>query len=343
MSIEPVAQAAAPRKARSLRRVPTDSLPIQRRRSGRKGAHKFDYLLNGKKIADEETVSRLNALAVPPAYVDVRYASDPLAHIQAIGRDGAGRLQYRYHAEWEKIREARKARHLVRLGKVMPRLRRAFARHLKGDEPTRAFACTALIELIASSGIRPGNEEYMRRHGSRGAATLLKSDLRINGSRITLSFRAKGGKDIVKELRSPRLARALNVIRGLPGERLFQFRNGDGEARTLSPRDANEFLRETAGVQISLKDFRTLCASARVVSKLARIKPEKKPQARHKQVLEAVKEAADDLGNTPTICRKSYVPDVIVEAFERGDLDKLAPPKASAAAEQMVAKIIAKD
>ncbi len=342
MSAQAIEATVPPHKTRPLRRIPTDSLPIERRRRGREGAYKFDYLLGGKKIADAQTIDRLNALAVPPAYTDVRYADDPQAHIQAIGRDAAGRLQYRYHADWEKVREARKAKHLERLAKVFPRLRRSFAQHLKSDAATRAFACAALIELIAASGIRPGSEEYLQRYGSRGAATLLKSDVRVSGQRISLSFNAKGGKAFVKEVRSQRLARAIGVLRSVPGDRLFQFRGDDGQARIVTARDANDFLRDTAGVKISLKDFRTLCASARVLRRLARAKPEEKPQARRKQVLEAVKEAAEELGNTPTICRKSYIPGAIIEAFERGELDKLVPQKEVAGAERIVAKIVAK-
>ena len=113
-------------------------------------------------------------LAVPPAYEDVRYARDPTAHLQATGRDAAGRLQYRYHPEWEKVREARKARRLAALAEVLPRIRRSVGQHLAAAAPTREFACAAVIELVARIAIRPGSENHARQRGTRGASTLLK-------------------------------------------------------------------------------------------------------------------------------------------------------------------------
>ena len=138
---------------------------------------------------------RLAALAVPPAYVDVLYAADPSAHIQAIGRDGAGRLQYRYHPDWQRVREMRKARRLARLAEVLPQIRRSIARHLGASEPTRAFTLAAVIDLVARSAIRPGSEQYARLRGTRGAATLLKSNVSVYGETVRLSFRAKGDMD----------------------------------------------------------------------------------------------------------------------------------------------------
>ena len=125
------------------------------------------------------TRARLKRLAVPPAYEDVLYATDPRAHIQAIGRDAAGRLQYRYHADWEKVREQRKARRLQRLVEALPRIRRAVNKHLGAAEPTREFALAAVIELVACSAIRAGSESYAKANGTRGAATLLKSNIAV--------------------------------------------------------------------------------------------------------------------------------------------------------------------
>src|SRR6185436_11916234 len=136
-----------------LRYVGTDELTIRRKRVG----ESFTFVsARGRTIRDELTRARLNRLAVPPAYEEVLYAADPRAHIQAIGRDAAGRLQYRYHADWEKVREQRKARRLRRLVEALPRIRRAVNKHLRAAEPTREFALSAVIELVACSAIRPG-------------------------------------------------------------------------------------------------------------------------------------------------------------------------------------------
>jgi DNA topoisomerase I len=313
--------AAAMARRLGLRLVARDALSIRRRRRG-KG---WSYLHpDGRVIRDRALIDRLTRLAVPPAYEHVLYASDERAHLQAIGRDAAGRLQYRYHPEWEKVREVRKARRLARLADVLPRIRRSIGQHLAGAAPTREFALAAVIELVARSAIRPGGEDYARLNGTRGAATLLKSNVAVYGEAITLTFRSKGGKTIEKEFTSPRLATAIATLRELPGRRLFQYRGEEGTARRVTAREVNGFLREIADVNISLKDFRTLLASASALEALARTQPAESARRRRKQVLDAVRAVADDLANTPAICRKSYVHDTVVAAFEDGVLERFA-------------------
>ena len=279
---------------------------------------------NGAHIRCARTIRRLHAMAVPPAYREVRYAPDPNSHLQAVGRDAAGRLQYRYHADWEKVREHRKAHRLAKLVAALPKIRRNVSMHLAGEEPTREFALSAVIELIARTAIRPGNESYARLNGTRGATTLLKSNVTLEDDSFVLTFKAKGGKAVRKECNAAKLVRAISILRGLPGKRLFQYRDATGIVRTVSTATVNAFLREIAGIRISLKDFRTLMASAVVLESLSRISPAKSARGRKRQVLEAIRAAADQLSNTPAICRKSYVHDTIVTAFEDGILERFA-------------------
>jgi DNA topoisomerase I len=279
---------------------------------------------NGTKIRHEPTIRRLNRMAVPPAYRDVRYSPDPNSHLQAVGIDAAGRLQYRYHADWEKVREQRKAHRLARLVGALPKIRRNVSAHLAGDEPTREFALSAVIELIARTAIRPGNESYAKLNGTRGATTLLKSNVTLEDDSFVLTFKAKGGKAVRKECDAAKLVRAIGILRTLPGKRMFQYRDASGTIRTVSTTTVNGFLREIAGIKISLKDFRTLMASAVVLESLSRISPAASARGRKKQVLQAVRAAADELSNTPAICRKSYVHDTIVTAFEDGILERFA-------------------
>ena len=289
--------------------------------------------------------ARLKRLAVPPAYEEVLYAADPRAHIQAIGRDAAGRLQYRYHPDWEKVRERRKARRLQRLVEALPRIRRTINKHLATAEPTREFALAAVIELVACSAIRPGSESYAKDNGTRGAATLLKSNVEVQGTRIALKFRAKGGKRIEKEFQCPRAAMAINVLRALPGARLFQYPTSDGQTRAVTATEVNTFLREIAGVKISLKDFRTLSASAAALEALAHIEPAASERGRRRQVKDAVTAVSEELANTPTICRKSYVHQTVVAAFEKGKLakfsDLLKRRRSPAHREQLLAQVVA--
>jgi DNA topoisomerase-1 len=317
----PTADVLALMKSAGLRHVAAGALSIRRRRCGRG----WIYLgPDDRRIADHVTVRRLARLAVPPAYQDVLYAEDPAAHLQAIGRDSQGRLQYRYHPGWEKVREIRKARRLARLADALPRIHRSLGQHLAAMEPDRHFTFAAVIELVARSAIRPGSESYARLRGTRGAATLLKSNVTIYGETITLSFRGKGGKKIIKEFTAPRLARVIAVLQQLPGRRLFQFRGENGDVRHVNAQEVNAFLREIAGMPISLKDFRTLVASASVFEMLARAEPGASEGKRRKQVLEAIRAAAETLTNTPAICRKSYVHQSVVTAFEEGTLEQFA-------------------
>src|ERR1700744_3467843 len=299
---------------------------------------------NGTAIRHAGTIRRLNRMAVPPAYQEVRYSPDPNSHLQAVGRDAAGRLQYRYHADWEKVREQRKAHRLAKLVAALPKIRRNVSAHLPGEEPTREFALSAVIELIARTAIRPGNESYARLNGTRGATTLLKSNVTLEDDSLVLTFKAKGGKAVRKECNAAKLVRAIGILRTVPGKRMFQYRDANGVVRAVSTTSVNAFLREIAGIKISLKDFRTLMASAVVVESLSRITPAVSQRGRKRQVLDAIRAAADQLSNTPAICRKSYVHDTIVTAFEDGILERFAATmkgqRSQSKREQLLAQVV---
>ena len=299
---------------------------------------------NGTQIRHAGTIRRLHSMAVPPAYAEVRYSPDPNSHLQAVGRDAAGRLQYRYHSDWEKVREHRKAHRLAKLVAALPRIRRNVSMHLSGEEPTREFALSAVIELIARTAIRPGNESYARLNGTRGATTLLKSNVTLEDDSVVLTFKAKGGKAVKKECNAAKLVRAVGILQSIPGRRMFQYRDASGVVRTVSTTTVNAFLREIAGIKISLKDFRTLMASAVVLESLSRISPAKSARGRKRQVLEAIRAAADRLSNTAAICRKSYVHDTIVTAFEDGILERFAATmkgcRSQKKREQLLAQVV---
>src|SRR5262245_16899409 len=192
-----------------LKYVTADMLSISRRPRGRS----FAFIdANGAPITDAKTVRRLRSLAIPPAYREVICAADPAAHIQAIGRDAAGRLQYRYHPRWEEVREARKARRLLRLLDRLPAVRRRVHRSLRSRQPTREFALAAVIALVSVTAIRAGRETHARTHGTRGAATLLKSDVSVSGGRVRLSFPGKGGKRIEKTFDERKVAGVLKLL-----------------------------------------------------------------------------------------------------------------------------------
>ena len=320
--------------------VSPEALTLRRQRCG-KG---FSFVTRtGAVVRDAGEIRRLKALAVPPAYVNVRFASDEAAHLQAVGEDAAGRLQYRYHPKWTEVREVLKARRLAGLAKALPAIRRAVGRGLAADEVDRRFAAACVIELVWLTAIRAGSEEYARDHGTRGATTLLKSNVKLaDKGVVALAFNAKGGKATTKEVRSARFHAAIARLLELPGRRLFQHREPSGEVRMVRAAEVNAFLQEIAGRRISLKDFRTLVASSGALQALAATAPGDSAAKRRRQVRDAVVEIAEELSNTPTVCRTSYVHDAVVAAFEAGALRRTKKSRSPVAQAELLARIVAK-
>lgn len=300
-----------------LRIISPHELDIRRCRRGRG----FSYVdSSGRRITDKAILARLRSLAVPPAYEQVRIASDEWAHIQAVGRDEAGRLQYRYHPEWERRRENRKARHVVDLLRTLPKIRAAIRRDLASPKLDRNKAIACAVALIDTTHIRVGGAAYARENGSRGAATLLKRHVTIKADRVELRFRGKGGKVVRASAQDAALARALSRMRLLAGPRLFQFIAADGTRHPIGADDINAYLREISGIDITAKDLRLLGASKWAVQELAALTPAPSTSGRKRQIAAVMRRVSSLLVNTPAVTRKSYVPTLIVNAFKTGKL-----------------------
>lgn len=313
---------------RGLALIGVGDLKLRRRRCGR-GFHFIDE--NGTILRNKATLARLKSLAVPPAYQNVRLAADPQAHLQAVGEDAAGRTQYRYHPQWQEVREAAKSERLADLARALPDIQKAVRRRLARRDDSLDYVNAAVVHLVETTALRAGGESYARERGTRGATTLLKSNIQIDGKRLSLRFRAKGSKLVVRKVDNQRLAAALKQLLALPGRRLFQHRKDDGSVRPVRASDVNAFLREISGRQISLKDFRTMLASVGVLETLAATEPGTNERTRRSQVRSAVAAAAEELSNTPTVCRTSYVHESVVAAFERGALPRLVKQGSSPA------------
>ena len=239
--------------------VESSELGLRRRRCG-KG---FSYLdPSGRTVRDKAVRARIKALAIPPAWTDVCIAQDDSAHIQAIGRDAEGRLQYRYHPEWEHVRSSGKERRLLRFGSALPRVRSAVKAALAGSGVTRTKVIAAVVRLIDVALLRPGYDEYARERGGRGAATLLKKDVAVEGDKIVVEFKGKGGKQIKQEVEDRSLARVVRNLAAFGGRRLFKAPDGNGAERPITAREVNSFIAKATGINISAKDFRTFRASA---------------------------------------------------------------------------------
>ena len=299
--------------------VGPEDLTIVRRRAG-KGFCYFDA--EGRRIADKAVVARINSLAIPPAYQDVRVASDAGYHLQAVGRDEAGRMQYRYHPDWDAVRETRKVERLDRVIEALPKLRRAVARDMASPKLSRRKALATAVGLIDETHIRVGSESYLRSNKAHGASTLLKRHVRVRGETVELSFRGKGGKDISLAMRSGRLARALTRVASLPGRRLFQYRDEAGKVRRVTSVDVNAYIREITGLPVTAKDLRQLGASATAAEELVAIEPATSETGRRRQLAAVMRAISERLANTPAVVRKSYVHAVVVESFASGALAK---------------------
>ncbi|MBI1180198.1 MAG: DNA topoisomerase IB [Alphaproteobacteria bacterium] len=324
-----------------LEKTSAADLPILRRRCGR-GFTYFDG--KGRRICDPAQLDRIRKLAIPPAYEEVHIADSERAHLQAVGRDQAGRLQYRYHGDWETVREEQKAEQLVALCAALPRLRRRVRADLAlpGVPARKALAGVAM--LIDRTHIRIGCEDYVHSGRSRGAATLLKRSIRCReGGRIDVRFRGKGGKMLEFSAKAPLLCRAVPGWLELPGTRLFQYRGDDGRVHRATAAAANAYLRRITDAPVSAKTFRSLAASALALERLAGVEPGPKPTARRRQVKAVMADIAAMLGNTPAVVRKSYVHGRVLEAFEAGLLpdlfDRTRPVRLLARREAALARL----
>lgn len=305
------------RKA-GLIRACIDELPLSRRRCG-KG---FLYInAKGKPVRDDAILARVRSLAIPPAYTEVRIAAHPQHHIQAVGRDDAGRLQYLYHPDWEQVREARKTDRLAALSAALPSLRRRIARTLRKDGAPAEKTLAAAVALIDRSHIRVGCSAYVRSGRSRGAATLLKRHVTRDGDHILLRFHGKRRQEMECRFYAPALARVVGELMDIPGRRLFQYLDGGGKIRRISSADVNRYLQSVTGAEISAKDFRTLTGTAEAAERLCGIEPADSKRERARQTADVMREVAALLGNTPAVARKSYVHPRLIGAFEAGKLD----------------------
>jgi DNA topoisomerase-1 len=271
---------------------------------------------DGKVIDDTCQVDRIRALAIPPAWKSVWICADDRGHIQATGRDARGRKQYIYHRDFRAHRDADKFGHVIGFAEALPALRRRVRQDLGSRVLSREKVIAAVVDLLELTLIRVGNDEYARANGSFGLTTLRDRHVAINGSNLRFIFTGKSGKEWRVTVRDRRLARVVKACQDLPGQRLFQYVDEAGERRSVTSTDVNAYLREATGRDVTAKDFRTWAASVLAARRFHELGVDGPPP---KVVLKALlAEVAARLGNTPTICRKSYIHPEILRQCERG-------------------------
>jgi DNA topoisomerase-1 len=288
---------------------------IRRRRAGRG----FVYLgPGGRRIRDARTLRRIRALVIPPAWRDVWISPITGGHLQAVGRDARGRKQYRYHPRWRTVRDETKYARMLDFARALPRIRARVARDLARPGLPREKVLATIVRLLETTLIRVGNEEYVRVNRSFGLTTLRTRHVDVTGTAVRFEFRGKGGKVHAVGVRDPRVARVVRRLQDLPGQELFQYLDAGGVRRAIGSADVNAYLREIVGKDFTAKDFRTWAGTVLAAVALAETRTFATAREGRRNVVRAIERVAARLGNTPAICRKSYVHPVVLEAYQDG-------------------------
>ena len=305
-----------------LRYVNDDSPGIRRVKRGRS----FGYIdPEGRAIRDAETLARIKALAIPPAWTEVWICPRADGHIQATGRDDRGRKQYRYHARWRSVRDEAKYGRTLAFGRALAKIRRATERDLKLPGLPRRKVLAAVVRLLETTLIRIGNDEYARDNHSFGLTTMRDRHARVKGATVEFRFRGKSGINHTVSIDDRRLARVVGRCQELPGQELLQYLDDDGEIRDIGSDDVNEYLRAIAGEEFTAKDFRTWAGTVLAMIALQEFEAfDSQAQAR-KNIVRAIESVARRLGNTPSVCRKCYIHPGILDAYLDGTTLELAP------------------
>ena len=290
-----------------------------KRKGGKSTGFRYEDA-HGRAVRDRKQLARIDALRIPPAWRDVHIAASPRAAIQAWGFDVKGRKQYRYHERAVARREQRKYYRMRRLARDLPMIRDALYTQLgSGRELTRDRVAAGVVRLISKGFFRPGNERYTRENHTFGITTLNKGHVTVEGSAIAFAFRGKSNKEQRRVVVDRKLAKLVQALLRTPGTRLFRYLS-DGAWHNLTQRDVNDYVRRLTPARYSAKDFRTWGGTLRVAMVLSDLGPAANGREAKKNVVLAVRLVAAELGNTPAICRGSYVhPIVLARYLDHGD------------------------
>ncbi|MEO8314300.1 MAG: DNA topoisomerase IB [Pseudomonadota bacterium] len=300
----------------------SDSVPgIRRYRRKSKQISFFYKTPSGRPLKDRVTLKRIGSLAIPPAYEEVWICPDPRGHIQATGRDARGRKQYRYHPQWRASKDEIKHGRMVDFGRQLPKLRRALQADLKKAGMPREKVLALVLSLMDATHERVGNAEYARSNGSFGLSTLL--DRHAHFARTghgMLRFPGKSGTVHEVPIDDKRLAALVRKCQHLPGQHLFQYVDEDGVTHSIDSGQVNDYLRQHVGGDFSAKDFRTWHATLQAYQLLQHMR---RPQpctdsACRRALKKVICEVAEQLRNTPAVCRKSYINPVVLTAWQEG-------------------------
>ena len=300
-----------------LRRADCSAPGLRRRRRGRG----WEYLdQHGRRVTERDTIARINALVIPPAWQDVWICPYPMGHIQAIGTDAAGRKQYLYHPDWRRRRDTQKFDRMLEFARSLPRIRERCAEDLALADMTRERVLACATRLLDRGFFRMGSEDYAERNETYGLATMQKHHVKLDGDTITFDYAAKGGKRLVQYVIDQDAAEVVARLkrRRAGGPELLAYKAGKAWVDVKST-DINDYIKSVSGGDFSAKDFRTWNATVLAAVGLAvSTEAAKTKTARKRAKSRAVQEVADYLGNTPAVARGSYIDPRVFDRFDTG-------------------------
>jgi DNA topoisomerase-1 len=303
-----------PRQISFLERLQT--IGIKRLGTPKRG---FRYESQNGRLKQAD-LQRIAELKIPPAWTDVAINPAAKGRLQAIGKDTAGRWQYLYHENHRRAQDLRKFRRLTKFAQAIPKMRKTVARHLRQRDLGRARVLACVLRILSTCFMRPGSQVYASEHGSYGIATLRRRHVTVKGDVVKFDFPGKSGVRQYRELKDRQVARVIRSLLKVPGYNVFKYQNGDGNFAKVTGQHINAYIKEVMGSHFSAKDFRTWAGTLVCACALAREETEMplKKTAKNKRIVAAIKETAEVLGNTPAVCRGSYVCPEIIGAFEKG-------------------------
>jgi DNA topoisomerase I len=283
-------------------------------------ARGYKYKRAGGAKVSAADLKRIDELKIPPAWSDVWINAAAGGAVQAIGRDAAGRLQSLYHANHVRRQEARKFRRLIKFAEALPKMRATVASHIKQPGLGREPVMAAMLRILSTCFLRPGSQVYAGENGSFGLATLRPRHVKVKADAVDFDFTGKSGVQQQHQLKDRPVSRIVRSLLQQPSREVFKYQNGDGEFVNVTRYHINDYIREVMGENFSAKDFRTWAGTLVCACALARLGAEiaENGASRKRKVVEAIKETADILGNTPAVCRSSYICPEIINGFEHG-------------------------
>jgi DNA topoisomerase-1 len=293
--------------------VTSEDPGLSRKRSGAGFSYRNQQ---GRAVRDTATLARIKSLAIPPAWTDAWISANPDGHLQATGRDARGRKQHRYHPRFREVREAAKFDRLATFAQALPMLRKRIDADMRKRGLPREKVLAAIAHLLDTTLIRVGNDEYAKTNKSYGLTTLKDQHAKVEGDTLRFVFTGKSGKNWRLTVRDRRVAKIVKAAQELPGQRLFQYEDENGEVQRVTSTDVNAYL----GEEITAKDFRTWGGAVLAAAALQELGEAATRTLANANIKAAVTTVSQSLGNTPAICRKCYIHPALMDAYLAGEL-----------------------